>query len=87
MDELTKHLQRDVTRRAAEHGSRFTLQPVTRGQARAIEQALITRNPGFENIRNSISPSHSWYPQAVNWGEDVIIPPFVQANSLALRLS
>ena len=64
----------DIARRAAEHGSRFRLQPittspVTRGEARAIEQALINRNPGFENIRNSISPNHSWYGEAVEWGE------------------
>jgi hypothetical protein len=39
------------------------------GEARAIEQALIKRNPGFQNIRNSISPKHSWYEDAVNWGE------------------
>lgn len=61
-------------RRQAEHGGRFVLEritqsPVTRGEARAIEQALINRNPGFENIRNSISPNHSWYGEAVEWGE------------------
>jgi len=64
----------DLARRAAEHGERFELveitsSPVTRGEARAIEQALIERNPGFENIRNSISPNHPWYDQAVDWGE------------------
>lgn len=64
----------DIARRAAQHGSRFRLQPittlpVTRGEARAIEQALINRNPSFENIRNSISPNHSWYGEAVKWGE------------------
>jgi hypothetical protein len=64
----------DIARRQAQHGGRFVLKqitesPVTRGQARAIEQALITRNPGFQNIRNSISPNHSWYQQAVDWGE------------------
>ena len=53
-----------------EHGARFRLQkitdaPVTRGEARAIEQALIKNNPGFQNIRNSISPTHTWYNQAV----------------------
>ena len=53
-----------------EHGARFTLQkitgtPVTRGEARVIEQALIKNNPGFQNIRNSISPTHTWYEQAV----------------------
>jgi microcystin-dependent protein len=29
---------------------------------------LILRNPGFENIRHSISPRHSYYEQAVDWG-------------------
>ena len=56
-----------------EHGARFRLQkitdaPVTCGEARAIEQALIKNNPGFQNIRNSISPTHTWYNQAVEWG-------------------
>ena len=61
-------------RRAAQHAARFELEkitssPLTRGEARAVEQALIERNPGFENIRNSISPNHSHYQQAVDWGE------------------
>jgi hypothetical protein len=34
----------------------------------AIEQAQIARNPGFENVRNSISPTHDYYDQAVAWG-------------------
>lgn len=61
--------------RQAQHGSRFDrLDPLTRGQltrgeARAVEQALITRNPGFRNIRNSISPLHPYFGQAVEWGE------------------
>ncbi|MFD7658351.1 RHS repeat-associated core domain-containing protein [Actinosynnema sp. NPDC059797] len=62
-------------RRAAEHTGRdFDLTTitkngsVTRGEARAIEQALINRNRG-ENIRNSISPKHPYYDQAVKWGE------------------
>lgn len=51
----------NLTRRGAQHGERFdqlvrvTNEPVTRGQARSIEQALIARNPGFENKINSIS--------------------------------
>jgi RHS repeat-associated protein len=61
-------------RRAAQHGDRFVLeplhsQPVTRLEARSIEQALIVRNPGFENQINSISPRHPWYGEAVEWGE------------------
>jgi hypothetical protein len=63
-----------VERRGIEHGDRFVLNPITtegltRGEARAVEQALIVRNPGFENIRNSISPNHAWYQDAVDWGE------------------
>lgn len=64
-----------VETRAVQHGARFdqlsqiTTQSVTRGEARAIEQALIVRNPGFENAINSISPRHPWYQQAVDWGE------------------
>lgn len=72
----------DIARRQGEHGGRFVLKqitesPVTRGEARAIEQALINRNPGFENIRNSISPKHSWYGEAVDWGE-----AWLKANGL-----
>ena len=64
----------DLKSRQMEHGARFTLEPITktpliRGEARAIEQALIKNNPGFQNIRNSISPTHTWYNQAVEWGE------------------
>jgi RHS repeat-associated protein len=65
----------NLSRRAAQHGSRFdlleqvTTSPVTRGQARAIEEALYLRNPGFQNIRHPISPSHPWYQQAVDWGD------------------
>ena len=65
----------NLAQRAAQHGARFealqqvTTSSVTRGEARAIEQALIERNPEFQNIRNSISPSHPWYENAVNWGE------------------
>jgi RHS repeat-associated protein len=68
---ITNNLQR----RSAQHGDRFdelqkvTSGPVTRGEARAIEQALIVRNPGFENKINSISPKHSYYGDAVKWGE------------------
>jgi RHS repeat-associated protein len=60
--------------RSAQHGSRFealqivTPAPVTRGEARAIEQAIIQQSPGFENIRNAINPNHPWYQQAVDWG-------------------
>ena len=64
----------DLARRAAEHEDRFVLravtpQAVTRSEARAIEQALIVRNPGFENRINSISPLRSGCEAAVQWGE------------------
>lgn len=60
----------NLAARQASHGDRFVLNPltstaVTRGEARAIEQARIVENPGFQNIRNSISPKHSYYQQAV----------------------
>lgn len=72
----------DLGRRQIQHGDRFILQQVTsatvtRGQARAIEQALIERNPGFGNKINSISPKHSWYQSAVDWGE-----AWLRANGL-----
>ncbi len=69
----------DIARRQSQHGERFLLEPLTlsplrRGEARAIEQARIARNQG-QNIRNSISPRHSWYQDAVAWGEG-----WLQAN-------
>ena len=64
----------NLARRGAQHAGRFgieavTPQAVSRGQARAIEQALINRNPGFENKINSISPLRPYYDKAVSWGE------------------
>lgn len=61
--------------RASQHGDRFdelrklTTSPVTRDQARAIEQVLINNNPQFQNQINSIAPTRSWYDQAVQWGQ------------------
>ncbi|QGQ20475.1 hypothetical protein GC089_16370 [Cellulomonas sp. JZ18] len=66
----------DIARRQSQHGSRFVLEQltpsggVTRGQARAIEEALIVRNPGFQNARHEISPRHPWYQDALGWGDD-----------------
>jgi hypothetical protein len=68
-------ISNNVGRRTSQHGDRFdglrqmTDAPVTRGQARSIEQALIVRNPGFQNVRNSISPNHPYYDDAVSLGE------------------
>ncbi|MER7455785.1 RHS repeat-associated core domain-containing protein [Micromonospora sp. NPDC126480] len=61
-----------IAKRQAQHGTRFdikeiTTSTVTRGEARAIEQALIVRNQGLNKI-NSISPKHSYYERAVEWG-------------------
>lgn len=66
-------ISNNTVRRALEHGDRFAgLDPfgasITRGEGRAIEQALINDNPNFINAINSISPSHSWQTQAVAWG-------------------
>jgi hypothetical protein len=75
-DRITENsgITNNAERRVVQHGSRFdglqilTKKPVTRGEGRAIEQALIKQNPG-QNIRNEISPSHPWYNDAVAWGE------------------
>jgi hypothetical protein len=65
----------NIARREAQHGARLgveelTTGKLTRGQARAIEQALIVDNPAFQNIRNSISPMRPYYDDAVAWGRD-----------------
>jgi hypothetical protein len=69
----------NVAKRQAQHGARFTIDPIpggpfTRGEARAIEQALINRaggpkSPGFLNKINSISPKKYYFDDAVEWGE------------------
>ncbi|KNC67897.1 hypothetical protein AC626_07945 [Pseudoalteromonas rubra] len=63
--------------RQAQHGSRFTLEQVTsysltRNQARAVEQALILRNPQYLNRINSISPKRPIYNDAVKWGNNFL---------------
>jgi RHS repeat-associated protein len=69
----------DLARRTCEHGARFdafekvTSSPVTRDQARAIEQALMNKNPQFENIKNSIAPSRSWYQEAMQWADGWLV--------------
>lgn len=55
----------------------FTLRQVTtysltRNQARAVEQALILRNPQYINRINSISPKRPIYNDAVKWGNDFL---------------
>ncbi|MFC6092409.1 RHS repeat-associated core domain-containing protein [Saccharothrix lopnurensis] len=73
-DPVYSGITNDLKRRGNQHSGRdfeldpVTKSPVTRGEARAIEQALINRNRG-ENKINSISPKHPYYDQAVKWGE------------------
>jgi len=61
--------------RAAGHGARFEElveigRDLTKGEARAIEQALIERNRGvWQNINNSIDPKFGYFQDAVEWGE------------------
>lgn len=64
----------NVVRRTSEHGTRFDELTVmgsglTRGEARAVEQAMIVSN-NYDNIINSISPKHSYYDDAVAWGQN-----------------
>ena len=65
----------DVERRQSQHGDRFdylreiTTEPLTRRQARAIEQAMIKNHPEYSNKINSISTKRDWYNDAVTWGE------------------
>lgn len=67
-------IAKDVEARALQHGARFdelkriTTQPLNRAHARSVEQALIDKNPAFENIANSISPDRALYNDAVKWG-------------------
>ncbi len=42
--------------------------PLTRNEARAVEQVIIERNPHFENKINSISPDSEYYDGALEWG-------------------
>jgi predicted GIY-YIG superfamily endonuclease len=59
-------ISKDVDIRAGQHGDRFdklvriTEEPLNRGHARSIEQAIIHNNPHFENSINSISRRGSY---------------------------
>ncbi|SDI20785.1 RHS repeat-associated core domain-containing protein [Actinokineospora alba] len=78
-----------IARRQGEHGARFAIEaitknPLTRGQARAVEEALIVRYGGtvreggaLQNIKHSISPTHAYYKDAVAWGN-----AWLKANGL-----
>lgn len=63
----------NISRRQAQHGDRFdrlieiTDEPLTRRQARAIEQVLIGDNQQFSNKINSISSKRDWYNDATEW--------------------
>jgi hypothetical protein len=63
----------NIIRRQGEHRDRFRIEELTevlltRGEARAIELALIDSNPHFVNEINSISKKHEYYDDAVAWG-------------------
>ena len=47
----------------------ITANPLTRRQARSVEQAIIIHNPHFTNKINSISPRRRLYNGHVRWGE------------------
>ena len=60
----------NISRRQTQHGDRLieiTDEPLTRRQARAIEQVLIEDNPQFSNKINSISLKRDWYNDATEW--------------------
>jgi hypothetical protein len=65
----------NIAERWIQHGDRFdrletiTRVTLTRGEARSVEEALIVRNPAFENARHEIAVSQPYYQQALNWGE------------------
>lgn len=65
----------DIDRRQRQHGDRFdyldeiTSKPLTRRQARAIEQVMIENNEQFSNKINSIKNTREWYDDAKKWGE------------------
>jgi predicted GIY-YIG superfamily endonuclease len=67
-------ITRNLARRQAQHEARFVIQPITsnpltRRQARAIEQAYIEAHKDLlQNKRNSIAKTRDWYREAVNWG-------------------
>lgn len=46
----------------------ITSVPLTRGQARAVEQSILEENPQFINQINSIGPNQTYYEDAVLWG-------------------
>jgi RHS repeat-associated protein len=84
--EVYPGITNNLVRRTAQHADRFEAftvltqksGPLLRGEARAVEEALIQRRlnqglqmktPAFPNKRHEISPLHPWYEDAVKWGE------------------
>lgn len=76
--EVYAGITNNLRRRQGEHSGRFDISAIsssamTRGQARSVEQAMIVRARSaglkYENQINSISPTRSYYGQAVEWGE------------------
>lgn len=71
-------ISNNIARREQQHGERFdklmpiTTSPLTRREARSIEQVLIEQNPRFLNKINSIAKSQDWYDEAVQWGSEWI---------------
>ncbi|MBG0831639.1 hypothetical protein HS041_28315 [Planomonospora sp. ID67723] len=71
-------ITKNFAKRSQQHGARFTMRAIanglTRGEARAIEQAVIHRHMmgggrfNLTNKINSISPKHPYYQNMVNWG-------------------
>lgn len=71
-------ISKDIASRTCQHGDRFdaftklTTSPVTKDQARALEQVILELNPQYQNVNNSISPTRNWYTPATDWAKKVL---------------
>ena len=71
-------ISRNLQKRALQHGDRFeklipiSNQPLTRNQARSVEQYLIDSNPSFQNKINSINPNRDIYQSALDYGRNFV---------------
>jgi RHS repeat-associated protein len=72
-------ISKNLPQRIAAHGDRFDrineiTDPLTRLQARAVEQVIIeyarVSSLGYQNIINSISPKNPIYNEAIRWGTE-----------------
>ncbi|MFB2556773.1 VWA domain-containing protein [Herbiconiux liangxiaofengii] len=77
----------NFARRTSQWSATYKLEEVvpnlalTRGEARAIEEALIVQGGGsFRNVIHSISPNHAYYKEALDWGQDWLRVHGVKAN-------